>query len=94
MSKGSQVRGVRIDDATWMEIQVTISRRNMWTRGEPWDISKFVKAAIREKIDKMGRSRRRHTSASKRAIAAEIADLESVSEDFLTLTLEDHAANA
>lgn len=57
MSKGSPITLVRLPTDLIAEIELTIARRNVHTRREPWDTSKFIRDAIREKIRKMERSR-------------------------------------
>lgn len=57
MSKGNPITLVRLDKQLIDEVDVTITRRNLHTRAEPWTVSGFIRAAIREKIRKMERSR-------------------------------------
>lgn len=57
MSKGTKAYSLRISDDDMAQIEETIARRNSFSADEPWDWSKFVRIAIREKINKMRRSR-------------------------------------
>ena len=59
MSKGTKLFAVRIAPDMQARIDETIQRRNLWTRGEDWSFSDFIRVAIEEKIRKMERSRRR-----------------------------------
>lgn len=58
-SKGNPVLKLRVDRDLLREIQLAIALRNMWTLGVEWDMSEFLRTAIREKLDKMARSRRK-----------------------------------
>lgn len=66
MSKGSPIVPVRIPQSLLHEISQCIDRRNLWTLREEWTTSSFVIAAIREKIAKMERSRRKRPRSIKR----------------------------
>jgi hypothetical protein len=65
MSAGTRVYALRIDGGMMEDAEETISRRNEFTRREPWNFSDFLRAAIREKIAKMQRSRRNRSKAPK-----------------------------
>lgn len=69
MSKGSKIVQFRLPPALEAEVGITIARRNLYRRGRPWDRTGFLLTAIREKIAKMERSRRKNTGASKRKTA-------------------------
>lgn len=62
MSRGTWVTTLRIPDKLRNEMYLTIEQRNLFTRGEPWTTTGFILSAIREKIDKMSRSRRGRAS--------------------------------
>lgn len=57
MSKGSTIHQIRIPDALQELMIAAIELRNQNTREEPWTTSSFVRAAIREKVEHMARSR-------------------------------------
>ena len=59
MSLGTDRYTFRLPKALMDVVAETIARRNDWTRNEPWDLSEFVRVALREKVKKMARSRRR-----------------------------------
>lgn len=59
MSLGTDRYTFRLDKAMMDAVAETIERRNEWTRDVPWDLSEFVRVAIREKLKKMARCRRR-----------------------------------
>lgn len=61
MSAGTPVYSVRIPADLGAQIDQTISRRNDNTKHEPYLFGGFCLAAIREKIRKMERSRRKRT---------------------------------
>jgi len=67
MSKGNPVVQVRVPMETLQEVNDTIAKRNATTSGEFHTLSSFVLAAIREKLDKMKRSRRPRRRARGRA---------------------------
>jgi len=48
---------IRFDEVDLIAIEETVVRRNTWTRRKPWDMSKFVREAVRQLIRKMERSR-------------------------------------
>lgn len=58
MSKGTTKYVFRLDDCQKMFVDVTIARRNEFTRDEPWTLSDFIRIAIWEKLRKMERSRK------------------------------------
>lgn len=57
MSRGTRKAVVRIATDLLQEIQETIGRRNQWVGRYPWTLSDFLRIALREKIEKMRRSR-------------------------------------
>lgn len=74
MSEGSPKVVVRIPAPLLAECELTIARRNLFTLAEPWDFSKFVRAALQEKIAKMDRSRCRIKRAVKVSEKPEFPD--------------------
>jgi hypothetical protein len=62
-SKGTPIRTFRCQDDLWDQIKEAIERRNQWSRDEPWTLSDFMGAAIREKLAKMARSAKRDADA-------------------------------
>ena len=56
-SKGNPVVKTRVTTELEREVEVTINRRNLHSDNEPWDVSEFIRSAIREKIAHMERSR-------------------------------------
>lgn len=60
MTKGNPVLLVRVERELHEQITECIQRRNRRTREEPWDMSKFIRVAIRDKLAKMKRSCRRY----------------------------------
>lgn len=61
-SKGTPIIGVRIPPILRAHIEIVIAHRNDNSREEPWTLSAFVAIALREKIQKMARSRGRALS--------------------------------
>lgn len=59
MSKGTDRYTFRLPQDMMAEVAATIYRRNLHTDREPWELSEFVRVAIREKLAKMERSRKR-----------------------------------
>lgn len=59
MSAGTPLKALRIPPKLAKEIDVTINRRNFYTRRKPWNWTDFCLAAIAEKIAKMARSGKR-----------------------------------
>lgn len=57
MSRGNKILKLRVRPELLAEIESVISARNERSSGEAWDMSGFLRAAIREKLDKMARSR-------------------------------------
>lgn len=57
MARGSPTITFRLDDALMDDMDVAIDSRNERTRETPWTRTDFIRAAIREKLDKMRRSR-------------------------------------
>lgn len=58
MSKGTPLIAVRIHPQLYAEMEATIERANLYRIEEAYDVSSFVRTAIREKIAHMKRSRR------------------------------------
>jgi len=56
MSKGNPRVILRMPAAELAELEKFIAASNERRRGEPWTMSDFIRAAVREKIAKMGRS--------------------------------------
>lgn len=59
MSKGTDRYTFRLPQELMAAVATTIYRRNLHTDKEPWELSEFVRVAIKEKLAKMERSRRR-----------------------------------
>jgi len=57
MSLGSKRVIFRIPKKLNEEMLLAVLQRNTFSREEPWTISRFMLVAIREKLDKMERSR-------------------------------------
>lgn len=57
MSKGNQHLKTRIPPEQIAEIEAVIAHRNAHSKRPKWTIATFIKAAIREKIAHMERSR-------------------------------------
>lgn len=57
MSHGNPIVKTRIPREMHQEMNDAIAKRNYYTREEPWDVSAFIRKAIREKLDHMRRSR-------------------------------------
>jgi metal-responsive CopG/Arc/MetJ family transcriptional regulator len=58
MSKGTRVYPVRLPADLVAEVELTVQRRNLMSREEPWTFSDFLRIALREKVCKMERSRK------------------------------------
>lgn len=58
MSKGSPRVTLRIPDAELQQVLACIDRANEYRRGEPYDLTSWILAAIREKMAHGKRSRR------------------------------------
>jgi len=56
-SKGNPIVKTRVTTDLEREVEITINRRNLHSDNEPWDVSEFIRSAIREKIAHMERSR-------------------------------------
>jgi len=56
-SKGNPIIKTRVNAELEQEVETTIRRRNLHSDNEPWDTSAFIRAAIKEKIQHMERSR-------------------------------------
>lgn len=67
MSKGSKIVPVRIPEDLLKQMDLTISRRNFWSKEEAWTTSRFIQIAIREKLHKMERGRSGRYKSSKKA---------------------------
>ena len=57
MSKGTTVYSLRVPDPIIAQVEEAIHRRNHHSYEQPLDRSAFIVAAIREKLQKMARSR-------------------------------------
>lgn len=58
MSKGTQVRSVRINSDLWEQILRQVVSLKIWSpQPGKWTVSRFIEAACREKLAKMARSR-------------------------------------
>lgn len=57
-TKGTPVYPVRLDDDLVDEMKLAVQRRNLFSARAPWTFSDFIRTAVREKLDKMERSRR------------------------------------
>ncbi len=62
MSKGTTRYTVRLPDDLMTQVATTIYRRNLHSDREPWDLSAFLRVAIREKLLKMERCRKRRAA--------------------------------
>lgn len=58
MSKGSPRTTLRIPAELLRQIQEAIDRQSEFRRGEPWNMTTWIIAAIRERLDKQARGRR------------------------------------
>jgi len=93
MSKGSRIVKVRFPHGLLADTWETIRRRNEHTREAPWDMSEFIRSAVREKIEKMKRGRRRPrkpqsfrcTSCGAEATAGYYHEKDASTESFDTL---------
>lgn len=68
MSAGTPVRAIRLSATLMAEIEITIARRNLWSREEPWNLSEFVRIAVTEKMKHMERSRQKRKSTTTTAL--------------------------
>lgn len=59
MTKGNTKLIFRVSAELLAAMKDAIGRRNRRSREEPWDMSGFVRCAIRDKLSHMNRSRRR-----------------------------------
>lgn len=66
MSAGTKVYTLRIPDALYAELSAVAAARNQVSAKSPWTFSSFVTEAIREKLDKMERSRTKRKKGVKR----------------------------
>lgn len=57
-TKGTPVQRFRLCEELYEEVIEAIDRRNLWSVQEPWTFSEFIRTAVREKLDKMERSRK------------------------------------
>ena len=64
MTEGNPKVIVRVPEALRRQILAVIARRNARSRDEPWDLSAFVRTAIRDKLHHMERSRRKRPAGS------------------------------
>jgi Arc/MetJ-type ribon-helix-helix transcriptional regulator len=60
VSEGTPRHTFRLEDELVAEVVKTVHKRNTYTGDVPWTISDFVRIALREKLDKMARSRTRN----------------------------------
>lgn len=58
MSQGTKVYTVRLEGGLIEDVEIAIEQRNRFSANAPWDLSTFIRIAIREKLSKMQRSRR------------------------------------
>lgn len=65
-TKGTPRLSFRCSQELQLDIQECIARRNTWSREAPWTLSDFIGLACREKIAKMGRSRKAEVETSDR----------------------------
>lgn len=66
MTKGNPKVIVRLSPEMRGEILEAIKRRNARTREEPWDLSAFIRTAIRDKLHHMQRSRCRRNRKTRK----------------------------
>lgn len=59
MTEGNPKLLVRVSREMRDQIKEAIRRRNLRSRDEPWDMSAFIRVAIRDKLHHMERSRGR-----------------------------------
>jgi hypothetical protein len=58
VSKGTRIIGIRVPDALRAKIETAVTRSEQSATREPFTLTTFILAAIREKLDHMARSRR------------------------------------
>jgi Arc/MetJ-type ribon-helix-helix transcriptional regulator len=61
MSQGNPIIKLRIPREMLAEINARIAERNLVTRNEPWDLSAFLRASIREMLRKIQAGRKPRT---------------------------------
>lgn len=59
MSKGTPVRSIRIGSDLWAVMNEVIGQVNERRKEQPYDVSAFVRAAVRDKIAHIMRSRKK-----------------------------------
>lgn len=70
MTVGNPKLVVRVTEGVLEQIHAAIRKRNSRSRDEPWDVSAFVRTAIRDKLAHLERSRRsRRAGRSSPAVA-------------------------
>jgi len=57
-SPGNQIVPVRFDATTLSSMRDAVEQRNFFTKKEPWNMSDFIRVAVREKLAHMERSRK------------------------------------
>lgn len=83
MGKGSRKLNFRISESLYAEALETIERRNNWTTDEPWDLTKFVRIAIRDKIKKMARSRKPRGRKNQQSTVSKVEVIDQLADLFL-----------
>jgi hypothetical protein len=67
MGKGNRVLRLRVEPELLQEILRQIEQRNQYTSQEPWDMSAFLRAAVREKLAHMQRARKQGKGKARKA---------------------------
>jgi hypothetical protein len=57
MSKGTQVYSIRLPRDLVEDVECQLAMSAVWRRAAPWTLSDFVRISLREKLEKMRRSR-------------------------------------
>jgi hypothetical protein len=60
MSKGTRIVTLRVPDELRRACEAQIDMSEPWRAGEPWTLGEFIRVAIKEKLAKMARCRRRY----------------------------------
>lgn len=94
MSAGSRNRIVRIDDASWHQLERVVNHRNANRDATPWTMSDFVRKACWEKVAKMARSRGRKLTAADDLVDLAVVAQTLKPEENLFTTIEDGGAIA
>lgn len=68
MSKGSTIVPVRIPSDLLRQVEETYLGRNLFAPKNPWTLSDFVRVALKEKIAKMQRSRKKRRKTCRNAL--------------------------